>query len=192
MVNELGLTGVPIINVSNGCATGGSALASTYAGIASGEYDLGIAVGFDKHDRGAFNASPKDYGLPEWYGQTGLMLTTQFFATKIQRYMALHGISATTLGRVAEKAFSNGARCDHAWRRSAIDLDTIMAAPMVNDPLNKYMFCSPAEGGVALILASEKKARELGKPLIRLKAAVMRTRPPGSKRKTFSIVRSRK
>jgi len=42
------------------------------------------------------------------------------------------------------------------------------------------MFCSPAEGGVALILASEKKARELGKPLIRLKAAAMRTRPPGS------------
>jgi acetyl-CoA acetyltransferase len=42
------------------------------------------------------------------------------------------------------------------------------------------MFCSPAEGGVALVLASEKKARELGKPLIRLKAATMRTRPPGS------------
>ena len=42
------------------------------------------------------------------------------------------------------------------------------------------MFCSPAVGGVALILASEKKARELGKPLIRLKAATMRTRPPKS------------
>src|SRR3546814_16754284 len=51
---------------------------------------------------------------------------------------------------------------------------------MVSDPYSKFMFCSPAEGGVALILASEKKARELGKPLIRLKAATMRTRPPGS------------
>ncbi|HEX8057934.1 MAG TPA: thiolase family protein, partial [Novosphingobium sp.] len=50
----------------------------------------------------------------------------------------------------------------------------------VSDPYTKFMFCSPAEGGVALILASEKKARELGKPLIRLKAAAMRTRPPGS------------
>ena len=42
MVNELGLTGVPIINVSNGCATGGSALASAYSGIASGEFDIGM------------------------------------------------------------------------------------------------------------------------------------------------------
>jgi len=56
----------------------------------------------------------------------------------------------------------------------------MISAPMVNDPLNKYMFCSPAEGGVALILASEKKARQLGQPLIRLKTSVMRTRPPGS------------
>ncbi|WP_295528460.1 thiolase family protein [Novosphingobium sp. Chol11] len=180
MVNELGLTGVPIVNVSNGCATGGSALGSAYSAIASGEYDIGMAVGFDKHPRGAFNADPASYGLPEWYGETGLMITTQFFATKIQRYMALHGISPITLGRVAEKAFENGTNCEHAWRRSPVDLETIMAAPMINDPLNKYMFCSPAEGAVALILASEKKARELGKTPIRLKTSTMRTRPPGS------------
>ena len=180
IVNELGLTGVPIINVSNGCATGGSALGSAYSAIASGEFDIGLAVGFDKHPRGAFNAMPAEYGLPDWYGETGLMLTTQFFATKIQRYMALYGISGRTLGLVSQKAFYNGTRCEHAWRRSELDLETILAAPMVNDPLNKYMFCSPAEGGVALILATEKKARELGKPAIRLKASVMRTRPPGS------------
>ena len=180
MVNELGLTSLPFVNVANGCATGGSALASAYSAIASGEFDLGLAVGFDKHGRGAFNASPADYGLPDWYGETGFMLTTQFFATKIQRYMALHGISRTTLGRVAEKAFDNGTHADHAWRRSPVDLETILAAPMVNDPLGKYMFCSPAEGGVALILASEAKAKALGIAPIRLKAAVMRTRPPGS------------
>lgn len=81
-------------------------------------YDLALAVGFDKHPRGAFNAKPADYGLPDWYGQTGMMLTTQFFALKIQRYMQLHGISRTTLGRVAEKAFRNGTITPHAWRRS--------------------------------------------------------------------------
>lgn len=180
MVNDLGLTGVPIINVSNGCATGGSALSSAYNGIASGEFDIGMAVGFDKHPRGAFNADPKEFGLPQWYGETGMMVTTQFFATKIQRYMGLYGISPETLGRVSEKAFHNGSLCDHSWRKTPMDLETIMAAPMINDPLNKYMFCSPAEGGVALILANEKKARELGRPIIKLKTSVMRTRPPGS------------
>jgi acetyl-CoA acetyltransferase len=137
-------------------------------------------VGFDKHPRGAFNAKPADYGLPDWYGETGMMLTTQFFALKIQRYMNLHGISRETLGRVAEKAFRNGERADHAWRRSPVDLETIMNAPMINDPLTKYMFCSPAEGAVALILASEKKVRELGADAVKIASVAVRTRPPGS------------
>jgi acetyl-CoA acetyltransferase len=176
MVNELGLTGLPFVNVANGCATGGSSLAAARAAIASGEFEIGLAVGFDKHDRGAFDPKPAEWGLPEWYGEAGFMLTTQFFAMKLQRYMAIHGISRVTLGRVAEKAFRNGTLADHAWRRSPVDLDTILN----NDPLTKYMFCSPAEGGVALILASEKKARELGIKPVWLKTASVRTRPPGS------------
>jgi len=180
MVNELGLTSLPFTNVANGCATGGSALVSAQMAIASGMYDLALAVGFDKHPRGAFNAKPSDYGLPEWYGQTGMMLTTQFFALKIQRYMQLHGISRETLGRVAQKAFRNGAITPHAWRRSEIDLETIMNAPMINDPLTKYMFCAPAEGGVALILASEKKMKELGAKGVKISKVAVKTRPPDS------------
>jgi len=180
MVDRLGLTGVQFINVRNGCAAGGSALFSAQMAIKSGEYDLGIAVGFDKHPRGAFNALPAEYGLPDWYGDAGYMITTQCFAAKIMRYMHLHGISPTSLGRVAEKAFRNAVHAPHAWRREPVALETIMSAPLVSDPYTKYMFCSPAEGGVALILASEKKARELGCPMIRLKSVAMRTRPPGS------------
>lgn len=180
MVERLGLTGLQFINVRNGCAAGGSALFSAQTSIKSGEFELGLAVGFDKHPRGAFNALPSEYNLPDWYGEAGYMLTTQFFACKIMRYMHEHGISSEALGRVAEKAFRNGAEASHAWRREPVDLETIMTAPLVSDPYTKYMFCSPAEGGVALLLASEKKARELGRTNVRLKAAVMRTRPPGS------------
>ncbi len=180
MVNQMGLTGLQFINVANGCATGGSALFGAYSAIKSGDFDIGMAVGFDKHPRGAFDPRPADWGLPEWYGETGMMLTTQFFAMKLQRYMAQYGISPLTLARVAEKAFINGALAEHAWRRQPVDLETIMTSQMVNDPLTKFMFCSPAEGGVSLILANEKKARELGRPMVRLKAAAVRTRPPGS------------
>ena len=180
MVERLGLTGVQFINVRNGCAAGGSALFSAQMAIKSGEFDIGLAVGFDKHPRGAFNALPSEYNLPEWYGDAGYMITTQFFAAKIMRYMHEHGISQTSLARVANKAFRNAVHAPHAWRREPVDIETILEAPLVSDPYTKYMFCSPAEGGVALILASEKKARELGKPLVRLKAATMRTRPPKS------------
>ena len=180
IVNELGLTGLPFINVKNGCATGGSAMIGTWQGIASSQYDLGMALGFDKHPRGAFNAMPAEYGLPDWYGEVGMMVTTQFFALKLQRYMAHHGITSQALGRVAHKAFNNAVHADHAWRRAPVDMDTILNSQMINDPLTKYMFCSPGEGGVALILASEKKARELGRTNVRIKAAAVRTRPPGS------------
>lgn len=180
MVNELGLTGLPFINVSNGCATGGSALFGAYNAIKSKQFDLGMAVGFDKHPRGAFDPKPADWGLPDWYGEIGLMLTTQFFAMKIQRYMAQYDISRMSLARVAEKAFNNGALTPHAWRRAPVDAQSILDAQMVSDPLTKFMFCSPAEGGVSLILASEKRARELGRPMIELKAVAVRSRPPGS------------
>lgn len=180
MVARLGLTGIQFLNVRNGCATGGSALFGVASAIRSGEFDLGLAVGFDKHPRGAFDPKPAEWGLPDWYGETGLMLTTQFFATKIRRYMHLHGITPVTLGRVAEKSFENGARAEHAWRRTPVDLDTILSSQMVSDPLTKYMFCSPAEGAVALVVASEERARRMGAPPIRIEATAMRTRPPGS------------
>src|SRR3546814_16231769 len=89
-------------------------------------------------------SSDLHYGLPQWYGDTGLMLTTQFFALKIQRYMHDHGISARTLARVASKAFENGSRTPHAWRRAAMDQGAILASRMLSDPLTQYMFCSPS------------------------------------------------
>ncbi len=180
MLNDLGLTSIPFVNVFNGCATGGSALAIAKSAIAAGECDIAMAVGYDKHPRGAFTADPKAYGLPAWYGQTGMMMTTQFFALKIQRYMQLHSISRETLGRVANKSFRNGEKADHAWRRQPIDMDTIMQSQVINDPLTKYMFCAPGEGGVALILASAKKVRELGSDAVKISNVTIRSRPPGS------------
>jgi acetyl-CoA acetyltransferase len=180
MLPRMGLTGIPFVNVSNGCATGGSSLLAGCAAIQSGQFDLGVVVGFDKHDRGAFNADPRQLGLPAWYGETGMMLTTQFFAMKIMRYMNLYGITQTTLGRVAEKAFANGALTPHSWRKIPVDLATILDSPPVSDPLTKYMFCSPGEGGVALVIASERKMRELGLDGPCIRAATMRTRPVGS------------
>ncbi|MFN3231199.1 MAG: thiolase family protein [Alphaproteobacteria bacterium] len=180
LVNELGLTGIQFMNVANGCATGGSALLSAYTAIKSGEFDLGVAVGFDKHPRGAFNSDPRSRGLETWYGDTGLMLTTQFFGMKIQKYMDDHGLPNEVLGLVAQKAFRNGSKNPNAWRRDEVDLDTIMNSDMLAHPLTKYMFCSPSEGGVSLILASEKTARRYTNRPIFLRAAVLKTRHYGS------------
>jgi acetyl-CoA C-acetyltransferase len=180
LVNELGLTGLQFTNIWNGCATGGSALHAAYTAIKSGAYDIGVVVGFDKHAHGAFNPQPRDWGLDDWYGETGLMLTTQYFAMKIQRYMHDYGISEDALIRVAEKAFHNGALNPLAWRNRALSYEEIAGSPMVSEPLRKYMFCSPAEGGAALVVCNATIARRYTSTPIYLQAAAVRTRFYGS------------
>src|SRR4051812_20779862 len=179
-VSVLGLTGVPFINVRNGCATGGSALATAHAMLASGAAEIALVVGFDKHPPGAFNPLPEDWGLGSWYGETGLMLTTQFFAMKIQRYMAEHGISERTLAKVASKAFANGARNPNAWRRRPLSEDEVLGSKMLNHPLTQYMFCSPGEGAVALVLTTAARARALARTPVWLRSVAFRTRRFGS------------
>ena len=179
-VSVLGLTGIPFINVKNGCATGGSALTTAHAMILAGEADVALVVGFDKHPPGAFNALPEEWGIGSWYGETGLMLTTQFFAMKIQRYMELHGISNETLARVAAKAFVNGSRNEDAWRRRPLSVEEILASRMVNDPLTQFMFCSPGEGAAALVLARGGRAREIASDPVYLRSVAFRTRKFGS------------
>ena len=180
MVSKLGLTGIQFINVANGCATGGSALFSAYNSIQAGVFDVGMAVGFDKHERGAFRVDLKENGLEEWYGESGLALTTQFFGMKINRYMHDHGISADTLAKVANKASRNGANNPMAWRRKELSVEEIEASPMVAWPLTQYMFCSPGEGGVALILCRADRAHEFTDTPIFLKSAVVKSRRFGS------------
>lgn len=180
LVSDLGLTGIPFTNVKNGCATGGSALASAVNAIRSGSAEIALAVGFDKHPRGAFDPRPEEWGLPVGYGEAGLMVTTQFFAIKIARYMDRYGITASTLAKVAAKAYRNGARNENAWRREAMSEEVIATADMVNDPLTRYMFCSPGEGGAAIIVASESAASRLTARPVRLLAVAARTRAFGS------------
>ncbi|GAB3072133.1 thiolase family protein [Nocardioides zeae] len=178
MVSALGLTGIPFINVKNGCATGGSALTVAAAAIESGQAEVAVALGFDKHPRGAFNEDPARWGLPEWYGRTGMMLTTQFFAMKIQRYMHDYGISDAALAKVAVKAFENGALNENAWRRAPLTEAEVAGSRMINHPLTQYMYCSPGEGAVAVVL--RRTSQGAASREVKLASVAFRTRRFGS------------
>ena len=180
MVSMLGLTGLQFINVTNGCATGGSALFSAYNTIQSGIYDLGIAIGFDKHPRGAFLPTGPEVSGRNWYGGSGMSMTTQFFAMKINQYMQNHNITNDSLARVAAKAFRNGSKNPMAWRRKALTEDEILQSPMLSYPLTQYMFCNPGEGGVALVLCRADMAHKYTKTPVFLNASVIRSRRFGS------------
>jgi acetyl-CoA acyltransferase len=181
LVSGLGLTGRPFVGVYNGCATGGSSLTAAVHAIESGRAEVAMAVGFDKHERGAFAGDPAGYGLGEWYGDAGLMVTTQFFAMKITRYLAEHDLEPSLLAEIAAKAFRYGAKNPNAWRRTEVPAAEIASSTMVNDPLTKFMFCSPGEGGAAIVLASEQRPRRIDASRgVTLRAVEFRTRTFGT------------
>jgi acetyl-CoA acetyltransferase len=180
LVSDLGLTGVPFLNVVNGCATGGAALAVADALIGSGAHDLGVVVGFDKHPRGAFSIDTASLGLGSWYGESGLALTTQFFALKAQRYLHDHGVGTGALAAVAAKAFRNGALNPNAWRRTPLTEEQVASSPMLSHPLTQYMFCSPGECGVALVVCRADRAREFTDTPVYLRSVALRSRLFGS------------
>jgi acetyl-CoA C-acetyltransferase len=144
IVGMVGLSGIPFTNVFNACATAASAAKACADGIRLGDYDIGIAIGLDKHLRGAFTEDPALVGMPSWYAENGQYLTTKFFGMKANRYLHDHGISQETLAKVAAKNFRNGAVNPSAFRRRPIPEDEILSSTMLNYPLTQYMFCARA------------------------------------------------
>ncbi|MCK9875357.1 thiolase family protein [Frankia sp. AgPm24] len=180
VISLLGLTGIPFMDVYNGCATAGTALELTADAIRYGKYELGVAVGMDKHLPGAFTADPEYYSAPSWYGEAGQFLTTKFFGIKINRYMHDHGISHATLAKVVNKSLRNGVLNPNAFRRKPLDEETILGARMLNYPLTQYMFCSPDEGAAAVVLCRADIAHRYTSNPIYLRATALRTRRYGA------------
>jgi acetyl-CoA C-acetyltransferase len=180
VVALMGLTGIPFTDVYNGCATAASALTLAANTIRLGEHDLGVAVGMDKHLPGAFSADPRQYACPSWYGELGHFVTTKFFGMKINKYMHEHGISQSTLAKVAAKNYRNGARNPNAFRRKPLSEEEILGSPVLNYPLTQYMFCSPDEGAAAVVLCRAEHARRYTDTPVYLRASTVRTRRLGA------------
>src|ERR1700722_4858237 len=175
-----GMTGVPARATLSGCATGNSLLTLAARDVQLGEADIAVGVGLDKHPRGAFGADPSVSGLPQWYGDQGMFLTTHYFGTKIMRYMHDHGITEDTLARVAAKNLDNGALAPHAWRRKPMSVDAILKSPIVNAPLRQYMYCNPNEGAAAVVVCRADKAKQYTDTPIYLRSTALRSRREGA------------
>ena len=176
----VGLTGIPFTDVFNACRTVASAIQQTADTIRLGKYDLGVAVGMDKHPRGAFTAPPSMLGLPDWYGETGQFLTTKFFGMKANRYLHDHDISTRTLAKVAAKNYRNGSLNPNAFRRTPMSEDDILDSPVLNYPLTQYMFCVPDEGAAAVVMCRVDIAHRYTDHPVYVKATEIRTRRFGA------------
>ena len=174
VLTSLGLTGMPIMNVEAGCASGGAALGLAASAIATGRYDCVLVFGMEKMPKGIIRSS----FFEPWREQGGLAVTPAYFALRAQRLMRDSGVTAEHLAQVSVKNHKNGVHNEYAMFRKAFTVDGVLASPMVCDPLRLYMLCSPNEGAAAVVLSATAPAN--GGARVRIAAATLRSHLPGN------------
>lgn len=171
----LRLEGIPVTRVENMCATGTEALRGAVYAVASGAVDIALAIGAEKlkdtgygglpvNSKGTFN----DLWMPYGSAPAG-------FAQLAAGYRAKYRISKEELkraiGRVSWKSHQNGARNPKAHLRKAVEMDTILAAPIIAEPLGVFDCCGVSDGAACAIVTTPAIARALGKrDLVTVKA----------------------
>ena len=174
VLSRLGMTGMPIVDVEAGCASGGAALMLAAAAIRAGQYDTVLVFGTEKMPKGIIRSSFFD----PWQEEAGLAATPSFFALRAQRLALTSGVTKDHLARVVVKNRRHGASNPDAMYQKETSVEEVLASRVVCEPLHLYMLCSPNEGAAALVLRREG----LGEPAasVTLAAAVLRSHVPGS------------
>ena len=169
---HVGLTGVPIVNVNNNCATGSTALYLARQAIASGAAECVLALGFEQMQRGALGVHYTDRPDPSQRLLDAMQaaqgtdpaapIAAQLFGGAGRMHMQLYGTRADTFARIAVKARLHAQHNPNAIFRDPLTLDEVLASPTVFDPLTRLQCCPPTCGGAAAVLCSEAFAIRRG------------------------------
>jgi acetyl-CoA acetyltransferase len=188
---DVGLSGVPIVNVNNNCATGSTALFLARQAIASGAADCVLALGFEQMERGALGAKFTDRPDPlarfqqamgEMQGlEPGTPIAAQYFGGAARHHVAAHGTKPETFAQIAVKARRHAARNPLAVFRNEVSLEEVMASPNVFAPLTRLQCCPPTCGAAAAVLCSQAFALRHGLAAsVAIAAQAMTTDTPSS------------
>ena len=167
--SELGLTGIPIVNVNNNCSTGSSALFLARQAIEGGLAECVLALGFEKMEKGALGAKFNDREPPmgkhaqvmlDAQGFNASPPAAQMFGGAGREYRWLHGTKRETFGQIAVKARKHASHNSYALFGQVLSLEEIMASDNVFDPLTRFQCCPPTCGAGAVILCSDEFAKK--------------------------------
>jgi len=175
LLKQVGMTMIPAVNVVNACATGSTAVREAYLAVASGMYDLALAVGAEQMGKmgllGIGQASPESYNE----GILGTLLMPGIFAELGVRHMHQYGTTPEHFAKVAVKNHKYSVYNPRSQYRKAFTLEEVTNARMVCWPNTLYMCCPTGDGAAAVILCSSEKARQYTTKPVRIVASVMTT-----------------
>ena len=188
---QVGLTGIPIINVNNACSTGSTALYLARQAVESGAVDVALAVGFEQMVAGALASPFSD--RPGVNGMLNQLVTqvqgwdekapiaAQYFGGAAREYEQRYGIKRETFAQVSVKSRRHAARNPLALFREPTTVEEVLASPAIYGPLTRLQCCPPTCGAAAAVVVSADYARKHGLTrTIRITGQALTTDLPGS------------
>lgn len=175
ILREAGITGIPIINVENACASGSTAFHLAHRAVASGQAKLALAVGAEKLFCGDTPTSLKalatstDVGVE---GQMG-MVFSGIYAMRFRQHMEKYGITHEQLAQVAAKNHFHGSLNPHSQYQKARSVEEVLASRMIADPITLLMVCPLGDGAAACLIGDKEMARAMGKRPVRVGSSML-------------------
>ncbi|MFQ5513786.1 MAG: lipid-transfer protein [Myxococcota bacterium] len=190
-VYGLGLTGIPIYNVNNNCATGSTALFMAKQFVEGGLADCVLALGFEKMEKGSLGAKYTDRTNPmdkhfqlmiELRGFAKAPPAPQVFGNAGREHMERYGTRPEQFAKIGWKNHKHSVNNPYSQFRDEYTLEQILEAPMVYEPLTKLQCCPTSDGAGAAIVCSEGFVREhgLSRRAIEIAGMAMATDLPSS------------
>ena len=188
---DVGMTGVPIVNVNNNCATGSTALFLARQAVESGAADCVLALGFEQMEPGAIGVKFPDRPTPfdrfeaetdALVGMPEVALALRYFGGAGLSHMRKYGTRLETFAKIRAKASRHAARNPLALLRKELTTEDVMAAPaMIPGVMTRLMACPPTCGAAAAIVVSERYAAQRGLDArVRIRAQAMTTDTPST------------
>jgi len=179
LADELGMAGVPAARVETACASGGLALRTGFAEVASGLSDIVLVTGVEKMND--VDTAETTYALgtaadQEWEAFHGVTFPG-LYAMMARLHMARYGTTSEQLASVAVKNHANALLNPNAQYHLKLTVEDVLASTMVADPLHIFD-CSPiTDGAAAVVIASMDVARELAgdRPIVRIAGSGLAT-----------------
>ncbi len=163
ILRHVGLSGIPVVNVENACASGATALHQAVMSIRSGMVDTALVLGVEKLFVGDTKRSIRALSSStdvETMGGRGMQFTA-LYAMKAREIMQTYGIPLESVARVVVKNSRNGSLNPVAQFRKPQTVESVISSRVISEPLTLLMCSSIADGAAAVVLVSKQTARQV-------------------------------
>ncbi|XOV88449.1 MAG: thiolase family protein [Pseudomonadota bacterium] len=178
ILQEIGQTGIGVVNCANACATGATAFREAWMSIKAGVNDVVLAVGVEQMGRGLLGGGGGGSGIPK-EGLLGSGTMPAVFAEAGMEHARKYGTTFEQFAKVSVKNHHHSTLNPKAMYQIETPLDVVMNAEMISYPNTKLMCSVNVDGSAAAVLMSEKKAKELGlmSRAVKVRASVLTSDP---------------